>query len=167
MYHRFVAGRVRAVFRQLNAGNYAPMVAGLARDFAYDFYGEHALAGHRTTKVAMEAWWQRAFRLMPDVKFELDEVIVAGWPWNTRVATRERVSGPLPDGSRYDNRVHQFIHMRWGRITRIRTLEDTHLLMNALDVIAASGNEEAHAAPITDESAADAAAKAAAGTQGS
>jgi ketosteroid isomerase-like protein len=165
MYHRFVAGRVRAVFRQLNAGDYAPMVAGLARDFDYEFYGDHALAGHRTTKAAMEAWWQRAFRLMPDVKFELDEVLVAGWPWNTRIATTETVDGPLPDGSHYHNRVHQFIHMRWGKITRIRTLEDTHVLMNALDVIAASGNEEAYAAPITDKDAAVAGAKTAPGAQ--
>jgi hypothetical protein len=44
--------------------------------------------------------------------------------------------------------------MRWARITEIRTLEDTVTLQRALDAVAASGNEEAHAPPITDESAA-------------
>jgi hypothetical protein len=70
------------------------------------------------------------------------------------VATSVIVSAPLPDGSRYENVVHQFLHMRWARITEIRTLEDTVTLQRALDLVAASGNEEAHAPPITDDSAA-------------
>lgn len=37
-----------------------------------------------------------------------------------------------------------------GRILEIHTLEDTQVLARALDVVAASGNDEAHAPPITD-----------------
>lgn len=150
MYHRIVAAKVRGVFRQINAGDYEVMLKGLAPRFDYVFYGDHALGGHRTTVAAMRAWWERAFRLMPDVRFELEEVLVAGWPWNTRIATSEKVSGRLPDGSLYENTVHQFIHMRRGRITKIRTLEDTQCLARALDLLAAAGIKEAHAAPITD-----------------
>jgi hypothetical protein len=43
--------------------------------------------------------------------------------------------------------------MKWGRVTEIRTLEDTEVLQRALDRLAAAGYEEARAAPITDESA--------------
>jgi ketosteroid isomerase-like protein len=99
-------------------------------------------------------WWQRSFRIFPDARFEVQEVIVSGWPWNTRIATSVIVTAPLPDGSRYENIIHQFLRMRWARITDIRTLEDTVRLQRALDVVAASGNHEAHAPPITDESAA-------------
>jgi ketosteroid isomerase-like protein len=102
----------------------------------------------------MRLWWERVFRLLPGGHFELDEVIVAGWPWSTRVATAATVRVPLPDGSRYENHVHQIVHMRWAKITRIRTLEDTALLQRALDVMAAAGHPEAHAAPITDADAA-------------
>jgi Erythromycin esterase len=31
----------------------------------------------------------------------------------TRIATSVIVTAPLPDGSRYENIIHQFLHMRW------------------------------------------------------
>ncbi|GIE34573.1 hypothetical protein Ait01nite_076180 [Actinoplanes italicus] len=154
MYHRIVASKVRAVFDQINNGNYEPMLASLAPEFRYRFYGSHALSGERRTVAAMRLWWERVFRLLPEARFRVEEVIVAGGPWFTRIATVAHVSGPLPDGTRYDNTVHQILHMRWGRITEVRTLEDTVTLQRALDVVAAAGNVEAHAAPITDEAAA-------------
>jgi hypothetical protein len=43
--------------------------------------------------------------------------------------------------------------MKWGRIIEIHTLENTEVLQRAIDRLAAAGYEEAHAAPITDESA--------------
>jgi hypothetical protein len=45
---------------------------------------------------------------------------------------------------------NDFIHMKWGRVTRMRTSEDTQALVKALDALAAAGFEEAHAEPITD-----------------
>lgn len=151
MYHRIVARRTRAIFHAINTGDYEPMLAGLASPFEYQFHGEHCLAGRRTTVTAMRAWWERVFRLMPQVRFEPAEILVVGWPWNTRIAVSATVSGPLPDGSVYQNTLNQFMRLRWGRITQIRTLEDTEVLRRALDVLAASGVTEAHAAPITDE----------------
>ena len=126
------------------------MLEGLAPEFEWVFYGETALGGRRTTEASMRLWWQRAFRLMPDIQFDLDEVLVTGWPWNTRIATTEIAHSPLPDGSRYENHVHQLIHMKWGRVTRMRTSEDTQALAKVLDTLAAAGIEEAHAAPIND-----------------
>jgi hypothetical protein len=67
------------------------------------------------------------------------------------VATAVTVDVGLADGSRYQNVVHQFLRMRWGKITEVRTLEDTAVLERTLDRLAAAGIEEAHAAPITDE----------------
>jgi ketosteroid isomerase-like protein len=154
MYHRIVAAKVRGAFAQISAGNWEPMVSSMAPEFTYRFYGDHALSGERHTHAALRMWWQRSFRILPDARFDVQEVIVSGWPWNTRIATSVIVTAPLPDGSRYENIIHQFLHMRWARITEIRTLEDTVRLQRALDVVAASGNEEAHAPPITDESAA-------------
>jgi hypothetical protein len=57
----------------------------------------------------------------------------------------------LADGTRYQNVVHQFLTMRWGKITEVRTLEDTAVLARTLNRLAAAGVEEAHAPPITDE----------------
>ena len=153
MYHRIVAAKVRGTFDEINKGNNEPMLASLAPRFSYHFYGDNALSGKRHTPAAMRLWWERVFRLMPGGHFAVDDIIVAGWPWNTRIATAATVRVPLPDGTVYENHVHQIVHMRWARITRIRTLEDTAVLQRALDVVAAAGNAEAHAAPITDADA--------------
>jgi ketosteroid isomerase-like protein len=153
LYHRIVAGKLRKAFADINAGNWQSMVDTLAPKFTYVFYGTHALSGERHTKEAISQWWQRALRILPEVTFTPEEIVVSGWPWLTKVATRVRIDGPLPDGSRYENTMMQFLHLRWGRISEIRTLEDTAVLQHALDVIAAAGNAEAHAEPITDESA--------------
>jgi hypothetical protein len=44
--------------------------------------------------------------------------------------------------------VHQFLRIRWGKITDVRTLEDTAVLERTLDRLAAAGYAEAHAEPI-------------------
>jgi ketosteroid isomerase-like protein len=151
MYHRIVAARVRKVFAEISAGNWEVMVRGMAPEFTYRFYGDHALSGERHTREALRRWWERIFRLLPHPTFDVRDVVVAGWPWATTVATAVIVSADLPDGSRYENVVHQFVRMRWGKVTEVRTLEDTVVLQRALDVVAAAGNAEAHAAPITDD----------------
>lgn len=150
MYHYIVRSKIRSMYEHLNAGDHEVMLKGLAPSFEYVFYGDHALSGRRTTQASMRLWWQRASRLMPDVKFDLDELLVTGGPWHTRIAITEIVHGPLPDGSTYNNHVHQLVHMKWGRVTSIKTLEDTQELARALDALAKAGFEDAHAAPITD-----------------
>jgi ketosteroid isomerase-like protein len=151
MYHRFVAGKVRGAFAQISAGNWEAMVTTMAPEFTYRFYGEHALSGERHTAAALRRWWERSFRLMPNPHFEVRDVIVSGPPWATKVATLVSVSATLPGGTAYSNIFTQFMRMSWGRITDIKTLEDTVVLQRALDSVAASGFAEAHAAPITDE----------------
>src|ERR1700689_2577139 len=103
MYHRIVANKVRSTFAQITTGDWEPMITGMAAEFSYRFYGESALSGERHTIEGLRRWWERSFRLLPDVTFDVQEVIVAGGPWDTRIATRVRVHAPLPDGSSYEN----------------------------------------------------------------
>jgi hypothetical protein len=35
---------------------------------------------------AQRRWWQHGARLLPSPSFVVEEVIVAGWPWSTRIA---------------------------------------------------------------------------------
>ena len=148
MYHRIVARKVRKTFQQISAGNWEPMVAGMAPSFTYRFYGDHALSGERRTHEALRRWWERCFRLLPDTRFEVQDILVSGWPWSTRVATAVTVHVGVVDGTRYDNIVHQFLRIRWGKLTEVRTLEDTAVLEKTLDRLAAAGYAEAHAEPI-------------------
>jgi ketosteroid isomerase-like protein len=150
VYHRVVANKVHATFAQISTGNWEPMITGMAPRFTYIFYGDSALSGERHTIEALRRWWERSFRLIKNPAFEVEEVVVSGGPWATRIATRVRVSATLADGSVYENVFMQNMRMRWARITEIHTLEDTAVLQRALDRVAAGGIPEAHAAPITD-----------------
>ncbi|WP_261556367.1 nuclear transport factor 2 family protein [Frankia tisae] len=154
MYHRFVAGKVRGAFAQISAGNWQAMIDAMAPEFTYRFYGEHALSGERHTKATLALWWQRNFRLMPDPHFEVRDIVVAGPPWRTRVATLVEVSATVAGEVPYRNVFMQMMKMSWGRITDIRTLEDTVVLQRALNSAAQHGSAEALADPITDEHAA-------------
>lgn len=151
MYRLIVAARIRKIFARINAGDWETMVGSLAPNFTYRFYGDNALGGVRKTPEAMRLWWQRVFRLLPGARFEVGEVLVAGWPWHTRVATDLMVRATLPDGTRYENVVNQFVRLRWGRVVEVRTLEDTQKLDRALRALAAAGFREAQAPQITDE----------------
>ncbi|MBV9661033.1 MAG: nuclear transport factor 2 family protein [Acidimicrobiales bacterium] len=150
MYHRIVANKVRATFAQIGAGNSDAMLSGMAPRFSYRFYGESALSGERHTLDGLRRWWERSSKLLPTPDFIVEEVIVAGGPWKTRIATRVRIHAVLADGSPYDNIFMQNMSMRWARITEIHTLEDTATLQIALDQLAAAGIADAHAEPITD-----------------
>ncbi|PDQ34291.1 MAG: polyketide cyclase [Candidatus Lumbricidophila eiseniae] len=148
VYSMIVRRKVRSTFDQINSGNYQAMVDGLGTPFEYVFHGEHALGGRRVSKEAMNRWWERTFRLLPGAKFDVREVLVNGGPWNTRIAVRSRVSGPLPDGERYENTVYQFMTLKWGKVVSVETVEDLQVLERALRAVADAGNEEAAAAPI-------------------
>lgn len=150
MYHWIVAHKVRATFAQIAAGNWEPMLTGMAPRFSYRFYGSSALSGERHTLEGLRRWWERSTKLLPNPTFTIEEVIVTGWPWSTRIATRVRIRAVLEDGSAYDNIFMQNLSMRWARVTEIHTLEDTANLQAALDKLAAAGISEAHADPITD-----------------
>lgn len=150
MYSRIVRRNVARVFDAISHGDPSAMLDSLAPQFVYRFHGEHALGGVRTTRAAMEQWWERIFRLLPGAAFRVDEVLVNGWPWRTRLALRLQVSGPLPDGGVYENVLFQFMTLRWGRVADIETLEDLQVLERALRIVAAAGRPEALAPPITD-----------------
>lgn len=150
MYATIVASTVRKLYARLNKGEWQPIIDGLAPTFLYRFLGDNAVAGTRTTRASMEAWWQRLFRLMPGAQFEVREVLVNGMPWNTRVAVHVAIHATLPNGQGYDNEFLQLMRLRWGKVTSVLTVEDTHRLSRALDELAAAGVIEAHAAPISD-----------------
>ena len=98
----------------------------------------------------MRLWWERVFRLLPGIRFDVQEVVISGCPWNMRVAVRSLVSGELPNGELYSNTAFQFMKLRWGRITRIETMEDTQILEQALQVVAGSGCVEALEPPMNE-----------------
>src|SRR5512135_785939 len=104
MYRAFVQRRLRRSFlEELNGRDYPKLVARTAPDVVHVFPGEGALGGTRTSRDALRLWFDRLFRLVPELRFEVDEMIVSGWPWRATVAVRWRNRGVAADGRPYLN----------------------------------------------------------------
>ena len=101
MYHAIVKRQLRRAFRDLGRGNYETILAGMAPEFEHVFFGDHPLGGKRHTGKTYRLWFERLARLFPDLGFELRNIVVNGWPWNTVAAQ----SGNRPTRDRTFSRV--------------------------------------------------------------
>ncbi len=154
MYRRIVKHKVSALFAQANDGNWMAIVDNLAPTFRYRFVGDTPLGGTRTTHVAMRRWFERLYRLFPDSKFAVQDIVVEGPPWATTIMTYVKIAGTVPGAAAqpapYENEFMQHMKLRWGRITSVLTLEDTQRFSNILSALASSGISDATAPPISD-----------------
>jgi ketosteroid isomerase-like protein len=150
MYRSIVARRVRSAWAHIDRRDYRYVIDQLAPGFEHSFAGDHAMGGTRRSRESLASWFERVFRLFPAIRFEVRDVLVRGMPWSTRAVALIRVSAGEVDGVRYENELAQTIDLRWGRIVRIHTLEDTQKLAGALERLHAGGVEEAAAERIED-----------------
>lgn len=150
MYHRIVRSRVLTTFAHLNRHDYRQVVETFSPHITHRFAGDHALGGARHSRTAAQRWYERLFRLFPDLRFFVENVVVMGLPHHTQVAVQFRVELTNPAGEPYENKVAQFIRIRWGKIVHIDLYEDTSKLVRLLNMLSDCGTTEATAAPITD-----------------
>ena len=150
MYHAIVRRRIRALFTAINQSDAEPVLASFARRFEHAFLGEHALGGARHTLAATRRWYERLYRLLPDIHFDLQQIEVSGPPWNTTVVVDWDETNSGTDRARTTNRGIHVAHLRWGRVSRLIICPDTIGLKATLDRLGAAGNREALAPPIVD-----------------
>jgi len=150
MYHAIVRHRLRQVFAALNAGRADTMPAQFAPGALHSFSGDHALAGTRRTAEGIAAWYRRLPRVLPDLTFEIERIVVAGWPWRTQAMVEWRDHGVCADGSTFANRGVHSLTLRWGRVTALHIHCDTAVLNDVLRRQAAAGIPDAAAPPIGD-----------------
>jgi ketosteroid isomerase-like protein len=149
MYRAFVRRNIRNTFlHELSRGDYPAIVSRTARDVQHTFPGEGALAGTRHSRDALRQWFERLFRLFPELRFEVEDIVVTGWPWHTVVAVRWQDWGRAADGEPYENRGCEVFEIRWGRATAISQYLDTKVIDDSLERMAAAGIAEASAPPI-------------------
>jgi ketosteroid isomerase-like protein len=150
MYHWFVRARIVKLFDSVSRGDANPVLEAFAPQFEHSFLGDTALGGSRRTLAATRQWYERLYRLLPDIKFKVEHILVSGGPWNTLVVAEWEEENSGTDGVRTRNRGAHVIHLRWGKATRLLICPDTVLLKATLDRLGARGNAEALAAPIVD-----------------
>ncbi len=148
MYHAIVRKRIRDLFDAVSRGDAEPVLKAFAARFEHSFLGDTALGGSRTTLAATRQWYERLYRLLPDIRFELRQIWVSGGPWNTLVLVEWEETNSGTDGVRTTNRGVHAMQLKWGRATRLVICPDTAGLKATLDRLALAGNAEAHATPI-------------------
>jgi ketosteroid isomerase-like protein len=150
MYHAIVRANVRALFEALNRSDIDYVVAGLASRFEHIFSGDHTLGGMRHTKPAIRRWFERLFRVLPKLRFEIKHIAVSGWPWRTTVVVEWRDYATLADGGEYVNDGAHAIQLSWGKVVVLHAYLDTQVIIDAMRKMATAGVEEALAPKIED-----------------
>ncbi len=138
MYHFAVRRLLRHAIRRLNDGDASLVLRLAAPDAELVFPGDNSWAtmfgptqrgrhGHVTHR-GIDQLTAFADRFVGEgLRFEIEDVLVAGPPWNTRVALRAHdfLQDPVTGTDVYCNRVVAFLEIRWGRLTRWEDYEDT------------------------------------------
>jgi len=148
MYHAFIRRQVRKSFASLGTVSPFDDVGNLAPDIEHVFAGDSAIGGARRGPAAFVRWLERVYRLLPDLKFEVQDVIVSGGPFNTRVAVHWQSRANSVAGYPYANDGVHLIRMSKGRITHIRVFTDTEVIARTMAAVAEMGIEEASALPL-------------------
>lgn len=100
----------------------------LANDVRFVYLGDHELAVDVVGADAEREWLREFFRRLPGLRFEVEDMVVEGGPWSTRVATRYAA---VRDG-RVLYRGVNFGRIVWGKVVEETILPDAKALTAAL-----------------------------------
>jgi len=146
-----VRRRIERVFRDISERRLDHVLTGLAPDVHHRFAGAGPLGGERTSRAAVEQWFERLFRLYPVLTFDVHRVVVGGTPWRATVAVEWTARAVPVVGEPYLNRGCHVLRLEKGRVTHLHAYEDSLAVARACDVMAGAGVVEAAAAPITGD----------------
>jgi ketosteroid isomerase-like protein len=148
MYHAIMRSKVKDVFKSLSHGDYQPVLSSLAPNFEHWFIGNHALSGLRTSMPVTRAWYERLYKIFPDLRFELTNIVIKGSPWGTTVTIEWRDFFTLRNGRQGSNCGVHIVHFKWAKIDSLRIYCDTKLLIESLEIQSTHGVEDAGQLPL-------------------
>lgn len=102
----------------------------MADDMHFVFLGDHPLSADIRGAEAIRKWLrEELFRRLPNLRFVVEETLVEGGPWSTRVAIRYHTerSGQVVYRGSYFGRIV------WGKVVEETILPDTKALAAALE----------------------------------
>ena len=137
MYKAAVRWMIRRNVAALNQGNYQPVLGMYADGATLTFPGDNswsrmyreprpgrAPAPTHVGRTEIEAFLRRY--VGNEIQMEIEDILVNGPPWNTRVAVVVHDWIPTEDGpDLYANRAVLFIRTRWGKTITHEDFEDT------------------------------------------
>lgn len=132
MYARMVRRLVYRAYENLNRRQLDEVLSLLADDVYFRFPGRHELGVEATSRAEVEAWLGRLFRRLPSLRFDVDEVLVSGPPWDARVGTRYRARTESATGEVNVYEGMQFLKLRWCTVVSEELFPDTQALADYL-----------------------------------
>lgn len=116
LMNRLILEKLRADVRNLNSGDYGPLLSGYSDDAVLHFIdGDHRWSGDHVGKVAIENFLRNFTGA--GLQGEVTEIMTSGPPWSMTLAARFNDHADGPDGEElYENRVFVFAKTRWGKI---------------------------------------------------
>ena len=93
-------------------------------------------------------WYERLYRLLPDISFDLRAIRISGPPWNTLVAVDWLENNSGTDGFRTFTPGVHVVRLAWGRMTYIGIYRDTVGVVTTLQRLSRAGVAEATAKKI-------------------
>ncbi len=127
IYRWFVRKQALAAWVRLSDQRFDEIPVADEVHFAY--LGDHPLAADLHGADAMRTWLRdELFRRLPGLRFEVEDMIIQGGPWSTRIATRyaAKVDGQIV------YRGVQFTRIVWGKLAQEWVLPDTQAVAAAL-----------------------------------
>jgi ketosteroid isomerase-like protein len=149
VYKAIARRKARATFEALSRGDHEKAIEDVADDVHHVFPGDNAIGGERHSREAMARWFERVYRLFPELQFEVRNVAVKGWPWDMMVAVEWADQGKAADGVPYENEGAHWIRIRRGKATYIHAFLDCEKVTGHCRRLAENGVAEAAADPIT------------------
>ncbi len=138
MYKATVRALLRYSIKKLNQGDYSLLLRMASPDVALVFPGDNSWASmmrpvsagrhaHATHRGISEVTAIAGRFVSEGIQFEIEDILVNGGPWSTRIAVRVHHFIVDPDGGAdfYANRAVLFLEIRWGRLVRWEDYEDT------------------------------------------
>ena len=124
MWKRIAKRRYTRTLAALSAGNVDAVLEQFAPDVRFVFVGDSSLGTELGSKEDVRRWFGRLLRLLPNARFDPQEVLIDGRPWDVRIAARVLIHSVVA-GEPYTNQFAQFLRLRRGRVVWDYVLEDT------------------------------------------
>lgn len=112
------------VFAGLSRGRTRLALLLMGDRVRFRFPGEHSFSADYDDPADVAAWMERLAAFRP--RLQIDDVAVAGPPWNMRAFMRYRdwIDVP-PHGGPYANEICSFVRIRWVKVVEYQVYLDT------------------------------------------
>ncbi|HEX7278309.1 MAG TPA: hypothetical protein VF255_01680 [Solirubrobacterales bacterium] len=139
LYAALVRHNLRKNIERFSAREPEPLLRSYAKDVRFVFPGESSWRADVRGREEVERWQRRYLEC--GLQMEPGEVLVAGPPWNTRVALRFRDHLTDPDGVLvHENEGVVYGTIVWGKVKFYTVYEDTQKLPPLDEYLAAAGS---------------------------